>query len=87
MTSPTPPSTHGGRRDGAGRKPSPSGARACLLSIRIPCDLRARLESYARHHGLSLASACIAWLDRVPWARDGSPVARSRPRRSLRPKA
>lgn len=53
------PATHGGAREGAGRKPNADGARDATLSVRLPAELRDALDSWAEARGLTTSAAIV----------------------------
>ncbi len=60
------PFTHGGAREGAGRKPKPEAERAAaFLNIRMTADLRAALDAYAAGKGLTTSAAVVALITRA----------------------
>ena len=53
------PSTHGGRRPGAGRKPLPSGVKRQSLTVTITPDHREWLEDFKDRHGFKSLSDAV----------------------------
>lgn len=55
--------SRGGRRPGAGRKPS--SVETVSLSFRIPIDTRAELNAFLKERGLSMADFVKAALNTI----------------------
>lgn len=47
---------HGGRREGAGRKPHPEG-KTVIIAASVPGDLVEQLDEYATTHGWNRSQA------------------------------
>jgi hypothetical protein len=55
--------THGGQRDGAGRKPNSPSGPAAPVSIRLPDELRQRLRSVTEALDISQAEVMEMGID------------------------
>lgn len=47
--------THGGKREGAGRKPGTDGAKGKILSCRVTPELHAKVSELASEAGLNIS--------------------------------